>query len=107
MPTNLFNIDPTVSTDPAILIAHDAIEAGHPGAMQLLVGLPATISIGSDHYGCKVVAVTAKTITIEKADKWGSTPKHTVFRCTKFGWTYRKHHRLHIGEAVTAWDPCF
>lgn len=100
-------IDPNEVTDLAILAAHDAWEASDPRRMSLLVGLPATISIGSDSYASKIVSVTPTTITAEYDSGSHPNGKVMTFRATKHGWTCKRHHRLSIGEATAHWDPSF
>jgi hypothetical protein len=62
----LFNVDATdASIAPEIMVARDAVEQGRPDAYKLLVGLPATVGIGSDSYAQVVVKTTPKTITLD------------------------------------------
>lgn len=85
------------------VVAHDAAESGDPRAMVMMLGLPATISIGSDSYAARVVKTTAKTITAA----YDHSGKQMTFRATKHGWTYRKHHHLAVGFARDYRDPSF
>ena len=100
---------------PEALVAWDACEASDPRAMSLLVGLPATMQIGSDLYAARVVSTTARTITIvygwevvcEGPNATKRNGELLTFRSTRHGWTYRKHHRLTVGEARHRMDPGF
>lgn len=103
---DLFNVDATdADIAPEVMVARDAVEQGRPDAYKLLVGLPATISIGSDSYAAVVVSATPKTITAAYANRDGNgAPK--VFRFTKSGWSHRSHH-ISIGQARDYRDPSF
>jgi hypothetical protein len=84
-----------------VVAAHDAYEMGRTAeALEMLVGEPATVSIGSDACGVKVVRATATTLTVE-------TSVHTAtFRLTKRGWRAGSH-RLAVGQAYDYRDPSF
>ena len=89
---------------PEFTLAHDAWETNDPRKMDLLVGLPATIHIGSDRYAAKVVRVTAKTIVVSRHE--GDTDGQ-VFRFTKRGWQAGRSYRLTVGYAEDYRDPSF
>ena len=78
-------LDPSISDD--VRVALDACEFGVPNAHELLVGVPATVSIGSDRYSHVVVKASpdlteiwcAETVECEPYDdeqlKW-LNPNH-------------------------------
>lgn len=76
-----------------VIVALDALFEGRIMA-DLLIGLPATVALGSDRYSAKIVKVTAKTITVEMC--YGNL---RTFRNTKRGWRHQKHYHLCIGYA--------
>lgn len=90
---------------PDALAAHDAYEAGDPRALQMMVGLPATISIGSDSYAARVVRATRTTLLVA----WGRQDDRNAvaYRLTSRGWTYKRHHVLSVGLAEDRRDPSF
>lgn len=92
-----------------VIAALDACEAGHSNAHEMLIGLPCTVQIGSDHYSAKIIKVTAKTITVECGFTHGNPISDKMtFRRTKYGqWTCRKHFILTVGVAETRWCPEF
>lgn len=93
-----WNVEELAKVDPAVLAAHDAFEAHDPRAMTLLVGLPATFSVGSDRYATKVVKTTPCTITVEGGQ---------TYRFTKYGWTSGRSYHLAVGYAEDYRDPSF
>lgn len=94
----LLNATDLAEASPEFLAAHDAWETNDSRKMDLLVGLPATISIGSDRYAAKVVRVTARTIVVSHGQ---------VFRFTKRGWQAGRSYRLAVGYAEDYRDPSF
>ena len=95
--------DGEVSADAAV--AHDAYEACDARALALMVGLPATISIGSDSYAAKILRATATTLIVAHADDPQGHGAQ-VFRLTKRGWRNRSF-RLAVGQAIAYLDPSF
>lgn len=96
------NVDATEITDLAVIAALDAMEANHPDAYKLLVGVPATYSIGSDRYVTKIIAATPSlhTITIEGGQVFRWNKKHGRYMAGK-------SNRLTIGYAEDYRDPSF
>lgn len=86
-----------------VSVAFDAFEDGDARAMSMIVGMPATVGVGSDSYAGVVSSTTAKTITCD----FGAIGRQMTFRCTKHGWTFRKHNYLAVGFARAYSDPSF
>jgi len=85
-----------------VMVAYDAIGSGHKDIAKLLVGLPATVSVGSDSYAAEIVKATPKTITAETEDG-----EQDTFRHTKNGWLSKRKRRLSVGKAEHHRDPSF
>ena len=102
-----------VTTDPAVMVALDAIREGRALTPELVVGLPATVSINGDSYAARITKVSSSlhTITVERT-LYGSTRMDTFRWSAKLG-RYRsaggKHgsYALTVGRAVEARDPSF
>lgn len=81
------------------LVAYDLYEDKHD--LSLMVGLPATISIGCDSYSAVVTSVTPQSIT---AKYLRDDAKARTFRVNKHGqWCSDKHFMLTVGVANDRW----
>lgn len=86
---------------------YDAWESQLTTRMSLLVGLPATIRIGSDTYGATVVRVTKTTITVHwHADHHKDEVQTFRYSRVKDAWCSGSY-RLSVGMAVEYRDPSF
>ena len=85
----------------AVWAAAAAFEARDPRAMDLLVGLPATVSVGLRDWPARVVEVSGRLI---RAQLVGSG-RILTFGCARGGWRAvgAPHQRLHVG--VSLGDP--
>ena len=91
------------------IIALDAVEAGNKAAHKLLVGVPCTISIGSDQYSGEIVSATPSlhTIVIAYTGRGGLSGEQRTFRRAKDGRYKSGNFRLSIGTADNYRDPSF
>lgn len=82
----------------AVWAASAAFEARDPRAMDLLVGLPATVSVGLRDWPAQVIEVGDGLI---RAQLVGSE-RVLTFGCARGGWrgVGAPHHRLHVGVGL-------
>lgn len=88
------------------MVARDAILEDRPGCWRLLIGLPATISIGMDRYAAEVTHATRCTVTAVSSNVSGGVP--LIYRHSRQrGWCAARAYRLSVGLAETYIDPDF
>ena len=95
---------------PEVVVALDACEQGRADAHRLLVGLPATISIGSDRYAAVVVSATPslKIICVEfRGYPDSERMRFTLRKDGGYRSTGRGSYRLTVGIAHDYRDPEF
>lgn len=106
----LINPEQAIETgNPDVIVASDALQSNHPEAYKLLVGLPATLGIGSDRYAGKITDASSglKQITFHGGghEKVFSLRKDGTYRPVGSG--KRSGCHLHIGSTDSYHDPSF
>lgn len=93
--------------DADTIAALDAAEAGDPRAAEMLVGKPATVSIGSDSYAATIVKVSKSLTTITV--RYRGEDAELTFRYSKKFQMYRakRSYVLTVGIAREHRDPHF
>lgn len=93
-----------VEMNPELTAIYDAFETGDPRALELCVGLPCTISVGSDRYAGTIKRITSTTIIAEM-----SPYEEVTFRAVRGAWRARQrsHRMLAVGVAESYRDPSF
>lgn len=96
-----------VSEVPEVMVATDAYQAGATEKLtaETVIGMPCSVSIGSDTYAGRVVGCTASLFSVTVVYGYGD--REMTFRKTKNGYTYRKHHHLTLGVATQRLDEGF